>query len=83
MSSSFLHWLLQLFWHSSSQESFAGFIAFIIAGAPKAISFVAFSSVALFSAPKIAKKDKLANCGIFGEFIIKNFKAILEFAREF
>ena len=56
MSSSFLYWSLQLLWHSSSQESFAGFIAFIIAGAPKAISFVAFSSVALFFALKSAKK---------------------------
>ncbi|MDO2408005.1 hypothetical protein [Campylobacter magnus] len=56
MSSSFLHWSLQLLWHSSSQESFAGFIAFIIAGAPNAISFVAFSLVALFSALKSAKK---------------------------
>ncbi|MDO2409804.1 hypothetical protein [Campylobacter magnus] len=56
MSSSFLHWSLQLLWHSSSQESFAGFITFIIAGAPKAILFVAFSLVALFSAPKSAKK---------------------------
>ena len=56
MSSSFLHWSLQLLWHSSSQESFAGFIAFIIAGVPKAISFVAFSLVALFSASKSAKK---------------------------
>ncbi|MCI7247906.1 MAG: hypothetical protein MR481_08325 [Campylobacter sp.] len=56
MSSSFLHWSLQLLWHSSLEKSFVGFIAFIIAGAPKVISFVIFSSVALFSAPKSAKK---------------------------
>ena len=82
MSSSFLHWSLQLLWHSSSQESFAGFIAFIIAGAPKAISFVIFSLVALFSAPKSAKRQASKKnflffiffVGFLGNLLLKTLK---------